>query len=138
MTDAITQATVSNRGTEPYAVTIDVSGHELHGDEPFSFGGKDAGPAPYDFLTAALGECMAITVRWFAKQQGWPLERVEVTITHHKEALEGNAKKSDIFETHVVVHGDALSEEQRQKLLEIATKCPVHRTLEGTPVFKEV
>ena len=73
MTDGITQATIAENGASPYAVSITVSGHALSGDEPISFGGGDTGPAPYDLLTASLGECTAMTVRWYAKQQNWPL-----------------------------------------------------------------
>lgn len=127
MSDSPTTAYIHETGESAYSVSIEVSGFTLTGDEPESFGGGGLGPAPYDLLCAALGECSAMTVRWYAKQQNWPLDKVEVTLTHHKE------NKQDIFSKHIVLHGAALSESQRSKLIEVAAKCPVQRTLEGTP-----
>ena len=118
-------AHIAETGKSAYAVKIEVNGHALIGDEPESFGGKNLGAAPYDFLVAALGECTAMTIRWYALQQKWPLEKVEVTLTHKK------IEKADYFEKNIRIYGDDLSEEQRQKLIEIAAKCPVQRTLEG-------
>lgn len=115
-----------------YAVAIEVSGHTLKGDEPESFGGGNTGPAPYDLLLAALGECTAMTVRWYAIQQKWPLEKVEVTLTHHK------VEKVDTFEKKITIHGGGLSSQQRQKLVEVAAKCPVQRTLEGKVEIRTV
>lgn len=125
-------AHVSETGESDYAVSIDVSGHKITGDEPEDAGGKDLGPAPYDLLTAALGECTAMTVRWFALQQKWPLDKVEVKLTFQK------IDKVGVFEKQVIVHGDALTDDQRQKLIEIAAKCPVQRTLEGKIEIKTV
>jgi putative redox protein len=130
MTDKIVTAQVSETGASAYAVDIEVSGHSLKGDEPVEVGGGNLGPAPYDMLTAALGECTAMTLRWYAIQQKWPLDKVEVKLTHHKEG------KQDIFTKEITIHGDALSDDQRKKLIEIAAKCPVQRTLEGTPIIK--
>lgn len=115
-------AHVEETGESAYAVSISVSGHTLSGDEPVAFGGGNLGPAPYDLLLAALGECTAMTVRWYALQKKWPLEKVEVNLTHQK------INKVDTFEKEVIVHGQ-LTEEQKAKLVEIAAKCPVHRTL---------
>lgn len=135
-------AHVQETGESAYAVSIAVSGHTIKGDEPISFGGGDLGPAPYDLLLAALGECTAMTVRWYAKQQNWPLEKVEVKLSHRKvnaaELPEAQAKsgKIDLFEKRVIVHGDALTAEQRTKLVEIAAKCPVQRTLQSDVVIR--
>ncbi|MDB2415213.1 OsmC family protein [Rickettsiales bacterium] len=123
--DKVITAHIEETGKNDYAVKIEVSGHHLHGDEPKSFGGGNTGPAPYDMLLAALGECTAMTVRWYAIQQKWPLEKVEVTLTHQK------VEKVDKFEKKITIHGDALTDEQRKKLIEVAAKCPVQRTLEG-------
>ncbi len=123
--DKIITAQIDETGQSNYAVRIDVSGHEIMGDEPEDFGGKNLGPAPYDLLTAALGECTAMTVRWYALQQKWPLEKVEVKLTFQK------IDKVGVFEKHITIHGDDLTDEQRQKLIEVAAKCPVQRTLEG-------
>jgi putative redox protein len=116
---------VAETGESTYAVSIDVNGHTLKGDEPKSFGGRNLGPAPYDLLLAALGECTAMTIRWYALQKKWPLDKVEVKLMHQK------IDKVDTFEKHITVYGDQLTEEQRKKLVEIAAKCPTQRTLEG-------
>jgi putative redox protein len=127
MADRVIEATITENGESTFAVDITVSGHHLKGDEPVDAGGENRGPSPYDMLTAALGECTAMTVRWYAQKQGWPLDKVEVTLTHHKE------NKQDIFTKSITLHGDKLTEEQREKLINVAAKCPVQRTLEGTP-----
>jgi uncharacterized OsmC-like protein len=85
-------AYIIETGESDFAVSIDVSGHKIVGDEPVDAGGKNLGAAPYDLLTAALGECTAMTVRWYALQQKWPLDKVEVKITHQK------IDKSSLFE----------------------------------------
>jgi putative redox protein len=128
--EAKTNAYVTETGESLYAVNITVSGHTLKGDEPVASGGGNLGPAPYDMLLAALGECTAMTVRWYAKQQNWPLERVEVKLTHQK------LDKVDTFEKQVTVHGDALTPEQHKKLVDVAAKCPVQRTLESDVVIR--
>ncbi len=123
-------AIINENGKSTYAVDIEVSGHKLQGDEPIPFGGGNHGPAPYDLMTAALGECTAMTIRWYAQQQNWPLEKVHVSMTHHKEG------KTDYFTKSITLTGPNLTPEQHQKLLEVAAKCPVQRTLEGTPVIR--
>lgn len=122
-------AHVIENGESVYCADITVSGFTIKGDEPVESGGKNLGPAPYDTLLAALGECTCMTVRWYAQQQNWPLDKVEVNLTHHKEG------RTDHFTKKITIHGDSLSAEQREKLVEIAAKCPVQRTLEGTPVI---
>lgn len=135
MSEETTTAVVVETGESAFAVSMDVSGHHLVGDEPIVKGGNDLGPAPYDLLLAALGECTAMTVRWYARQQDWPLERVEVTLTHAKGTAEGKSSKTDHFAKRIRVVGQDLSVEQRQKLIAVAARCPVQRTLEGTPVI---
>lgn len=122
-------AHIEESGESSYSVNIMVSGHAIKGDEPVAFGGGNLGPAPYDLLLAALGECTAMTVRWYAKQQNWPLTKVEVNISHQK------IDKIDSFEKHVIIHGELLSEEQRKKLVDVAAKCPVQRTLQSDVVI---
>ena len=122
-----TEAQIIETGESPYAVDIEVSGHHIKGDESINAGGQDLGPAPYDLLTAALGECTAMTVRWYAIQQQWSLEKVTVKVSHHKEG------KRDVFIKEIVIIGDDLTQEQHEKLIDVAAKCPVQRTLEGTP-----
>ncbi|RJF79119.1 OsmC family peroxiredoxin [Azospirillum cavernae] len=127
MTDKTTIATITETGDSPYAVAIAIAGRTLTGDEPVAVGGGDLGPSPFDFLTAALGECTAMTVRWYALQQTWPLEKVEVRIAHFKDG------RQDVFEKTIHLTGDSLSSDQRASLMSIAAKCPVQRVLEGTP-----
>lgn len=138
MSTGTTTAHIVETGESAFAVSIDVSGHHLIGDEPVEQGGEDLGPAPYDLLLAALGECTAMTVRWYARQQNWPLERVEVTLTHAKGTVEGKSTKTDHFAKTIRVIGQDLSDEQREKLISVASRCPVQRTLEGTPVITTV
>lgn len=131
MADAdLRNAHVIENGESAFCVDIVVSGFPIKGDEPVDAGGGNLGPSPYDTLLAALGECTCMTVRWYARQQNWPLDKVEVNLTHHKEG------RTDHFTKDIIIHGDALTTEQREKLVEIAAKCPVQRTLEGTPVIE--
>jgi putative redox protein len=136
MTDEKTiHAHVIETGESVFAVDIDVSGHHIKGDEPTEAEGGNLGPAPFDLLLASLGECTAMTVRWYAKQKNWPLDKVEVNLTHHKETVDGTLGKTDFYSKEIILHGDQLTVEQRAKLVEIAAKCPVHRALEATPVI---
>ncbi len=119
---------------EHYYTEIDARGHALVADEPLALGGAALGPTPYDLLTAALGACTAMTLRMYADQNKWPLDEVDVQLRHHKihgkDCAECHDKthKVDVIERNIELVGD-LSDEQRQRLLEIADKCPVHRTL---------
>lgn len=149
-------ASISENGNSPYAVDIAVSGYNWQGDEPVDFGGGGLGPAPYDTLLAALGECSAMTIRWYALQQKWPLEHVRVDITHRKVArseldaatqarlpVPGNtgdrpSNVVDIFEKHITITGDALTTEQKQKLYDVSAKCPVQRTLQNGAIVSSI
>jgi uncharacterized OsmC-like protein/alpha-beta hydrolase superfamily lysophospholipase len=125
---------VSERGTGAFAVSIQAGRHHLVGDEPVAVGGDDLGPSPYDLLLAALGECTVMTLRMYARQKQWPLENARVTLTHGKihaadcQDCETKVGKLDRIERVIELAGP-LDDAQRERLMEIADKCPVHLTL---------
>ena len=104
-------------------------------DEPISYGGTNKGMSPFQFLSAGLAACTSMTIRMYARRKGWPLDAIHVDVTHNKvhaqdcETCEGMEGKVDHFNRDIHLSG-ALSDDQRQRLLEIADKCPVHKTLE--------
>jgi len=127
---------VTDAGTGKYVQHVRLGRHLYVADEPKDAGGTDAGPNPYDYLLAALGSCTSMTLRMYAEMKKLPLERVDVHLSHRKihaqdcaecETREG---KVDEIERRIELVGQ-LSDEQRQKLMEIADRCPVHRTLKS-------
>jgi len=114
--------------------TVTIGRHRLVADEPVAAGGEDTGPGPYDFLLAGLGACTSMTMRMYADRKSLPLERVTVTLNHGKihakdcEECETREGVLDQIEREISIEGE-LNAEQRQRLMEIADKCPVHRTL---------
>lgn len=132
MSDSAISAHIRESGESDFAVWIELPEHVLLGDEPEEAGGAGLGPSPYELLLAALGECTAMTVRWYARRMNWPLDRVEVDLTHRKISSTEAVGPTDLFTKNVTLHGSALSDDQRQKLLDVASKCPVQRTLERT------
>jgi uncharacterized OsmC-like protein len=114
--------------------TISTGPHRLLADEPVAAGGEDTGPGPYDFLLASLGACTSMTMRLYADRKSLPLERVTVTLKHQKihaqDCAECETKVGMLDQIdRVIAMEGALDAEQRNKLMEIADKCPVHRTL---------
>lgn len=110
--------------------------HHTVADEPLAYGGTNRGMSPYGFLSAGLGACTSMTIRMYARRKGWPLGHVSVDVSHdkvHAQDAEGNggAQKIDGFYRAITLSGD-LDADQRARLLEIADKCPVHRTLEAS------
>ncbi len=138
----------TNEGTAPGTVIVRetrrglfqqevISGpHHLLADEPKDVGGFDSGPGPYDFLLAALGTCTSMTLRLYADRKKMPLKRTEVRLRHGriyaKDCAECETKQGmlDRIERVITLEGD-LTAEQRARLMEIADKCPVHRTLKS-------
>lgn len=116
--------------------------HYIRADEPKAFGGTDAGMTPYQFLAAALGTCTSMTIRMYARRKKWDLRHVSVDVTHDKvhasdcEPCNEN-EKIDLLTRRITLSG-GLDEQQRAKLLEIADKCPVHRTLQNKVEMRTV
>lgn len=126
---------VARIGKSGFQTEVVANGHRLIADEPIAVGGTNQGPSPYDLLVAGLGTCTVMTLRMYADHKGWPLEEATVRLVHNKihardcEHCEtkGNAK-IDRIERVLTVEGP-LTDQQKQRLLEIADRCPVHRTL---------
>jgi uncharacterized OsmC-like protein/pimeloyl-ACP methyl ester carboxylesterase len=122
---------------EKFTSVIKAGGHRMTADEPESFGGNDFGPSPYGFVSSGLAACTAMTLRMYADRKGWDLGDVSVHVSHSKIHAEDCAEcvdkkvKVDTFNRAIEVTAE-ISEEQKIKLLEIADKCPVHRTLEAS------
>lgn len=127
---------VRETGNGKFQQTISVGPHRMVADEPVAVGGDDSGPGPYDFVLAGLGACTSMTMRMYAARKSLPLERITVTLKHSKihaedcAECETRAGMLDQIERVIGIEG-ALDAEQRKKLMEIADKCPVHRTLES-------
>ena len=109
-----------------FSQVIQVGPHQLIADEPESLGGKDIGPNPYELLLSSLGSCTSMTVSMYARTKNWPLKSVNVQLRHHKDKV----TKVDYIERDIQLIGD-LSEEQHARLLDIANKCPINRTLKS-------
>jgi putative redox protein len=118
----------------PYLEHVSIGAHLIEADEPGAAGGNDLGPGPYELLLAALGTCTSITVRMYAERKQWPLDAVHIALTHAKVhaddcgACDTEIRTIDCIEMEILLTGN-LSEDQQRRLLEIASRCPVHRTL---------
>lgn len=114
----------------PYTVTITDGVHRWLSDESVLDGGVDAGPTPFQLLLSSLGACTAITLTMYARRKVWPLTAVDVTLDFNPN---GKPTDGNQIERHLVLHGD-LSDEQRERLVQIASACPVHKILTGNIV----
>lgn len=121
-------------GRSGFRAEISARGHTLVADEPLAFGGTDEGPTPYDYLTAALGACTAMTIRIYADRRGWPLEGVTVRLMHSRvhekdcERCDAQVVGIDQISRRIELLGE-LTDEQRAGLLRVADRCPVGQTL---------
>lgn len=126
---------VARIGREHYRTEIEVGGKSVVVDEPASLGGGDAGPTPYDMILGSIGACTAMTVRMYADRKGWPLESVTVRLRQARsyqqdcEDCDAQALPGITIERELVMEG-ALDDEQRERLAQIADRCPVKQALE--------
>ena len=132
---------MTRTGRRGYQTEIVAGDHRLLADEPIAVGGSDTGPTPYDYLLAALGACTSMTLRMYADRKDLPLDAVVVRLKHRKihaedcQQCETKSGKIDTIDREIEIDGP-LDPEQRQKLLEIADRCPVHRTLHSEIIVK--
>ncbi|PWL30674.1 bifunctional alpha/beta hydrolase/OsmC family protein [uncultured Roseivirga sp.] len=127
------QVVVRNEVHRGLQTEIMANGHFILADEPKDVGGTNLGGTPYDLLVSSLGACTAMTIRMYAKHKKWPLDEVKVHLSREKRHSEdaedlGEHSKIEVIDRYVELSGD-LTEEQRERILEIADKCPVHKTL---------
>lgn len=133
--DTDLQVVASLDGNDKFTTYIKAGKHHLIGDEPESYGGNDFGPTPYDFVSSGLATCTAMTIKMYADRKKWKIDEVNVHIEHSKvhaddcgTCEESSSSKIDQFARVIELKGD-LDNTQKQRLLEIANKCPVHKTL---------
>jgi putative redox protein len=127
--------TVTESGSGPYSQLIEAGSHVLSADEPPARGGNDVGPSPYEFLSAGLGACTAMTLRACVERHNWGLRRTTVTVRHEKILASGGTSTVDRFHRTIYLDGD-LTEEQRLRLLQIAERCPVSDTLRRSSIIE--
>src|SRR5829696_2726023 len=132
----VASVTVTHLPGTTYQTRIDTGDLALIGDEPVEAGGDGLGPNPYELLLAALGQCTVLTIVLYARRKGWPVNGVSVRASHERvvvaEEIEGESirKKVERIVQEIALQGN-LDEDQRVRLIQIAGKCPVHRTLAG-------
>jgi len=124
---------VAENGKGRYQQAVTVGQHQLIADEPIDVGGADAGPAPFDYVMAGLGACTSMTLRMYAERREIALTHISVSLNHEKVMLEGVSR--DRIERTITLEG-SLTDEQRQRLLEIANKCPVHRAFSQSLIIE--
>jgi putative redox protein len=139
------KVTVQSLPDYKFALVVNDGRHGFVADEPEHEGGDDLGPNPYELLLSALGACTAMTLVMYARRKEWPLHEIAVELEHERVfakdcescteeeiAAAGPSGRIEVIRRHISVRGD-LDEEQVQRLLEIADRCPVHRTLQNPP-----
>lgn len=131
------EGVVVQTGHGKFGTEVHTIAHRFIADEPRSYGGDESGPTPYDLLLAALGTCTAMTMKLYADQKGMPFKGARIHLTHERDHAEDMAhmlepgEKAQALNRAITLLGDELTPEQRTKIIAIADKCPVHRTLEG-------
>src|SRR3954468_79288 len=126
---------VAESGSGPYSQLVWAGRHVLSADEPQTRGGHDVGPSPYEYLSAALGACTAMTLRFYVRRHNWDLRRTIVEVRHEKTVAVGGTPAADQFYRTIHLDGD-LTDEQRLKLLQIAERCPVSETLRHSSIVE--
>ncbi|MEA2374203.1 MAG: putative redox protein [Thermoleophilaceae bacterium] len=122
----------ARRDGDTFQHDLSIRDHHVTADEPEETGGDDAGPSPQELLAASLASCTAITIEMYAKRKGWNIGDIAVDVDY-EPAQRGSPTKFDMK----IKLPKELPEDQRERLMQIAAKCPVHRTLEGEVMFEE-
>jgi len=113
-----------------YTQDVMTTRHHLYADEPTSYGSADLGPSPYELLCASLGACTSMTLRMYVERKKWSVENIAVKVSHKKLQFSELPPK-DVFTREITITGD-VDEAQRARMIQIANKCPVHKTLEAS------
>lgn len=124
-TATMDEAVAQDTGTGTFQVRIHTAGVEILADEPIAAGGLGSGPTPYQLLASALASCTTMTLRLYATRKGWPVGHIRTAVGHTRDA---GLSPPDRFTRRIHIEGD-LGAEQRARLIDIADRCPVHRTL---------
>ena len=128
---------MANLGPTGFTTQLRAGDHFFVADEPLSFGGRDLGPNPYQLVSGGLAACTSMTIQMYARRKNWKVENVETRVSYSKkyaddcENCEDSKAKIDIFEREVFLKGD-LDAQQKTRLMEIADKCPVHKTISSS------
>lgn len=142
-TEEVDGVLVGGRTADNFVCRIQAGKHPLIADEPRSNGGRDLGPDPYAFLASALGSCTVMTLNMYARHKKLAVEHVSCRVTHDRihaddcQECETRSGKVDVFRREIRIEGE-IDQEQRERMLEIAERCPVHRTLESEIVIESV
>lgn len=124
-------------GSTGFKADVTVGDYQFIADEPESLGGTGLGPSPYELLSTGLGSCTAMTIRMYVNHKGWNLEGMEVKVSHRKEDSEDGKTKVDVFSREIKFFGD-FDEKQYERMMIIADKCPVHKTLSASSRIETV
>ena len=116
---------VVETGESRYANRVTMGSHSLISDEPERLGGENLGPNPFDLLGAALAACTSMTIRMYAERKGWDVQNLTVSVDHQRD------RGHDTF-TRIISFDGPLGEEERERLIDVSHRCPVHRVMEGS------